>query len=112
MTLYSFVFSICLHKVLVSNVVFSNLYRSALLEPMPLIEGSRSKNVLANSESSTDLLNEGNIPNGESTTSVKAKNINNTEVSVRSLFQYKMWRYICVCTCCILITETLCKCEY
>lgn len=89
MTLYSFVFSICLpvHKVLVSNVVFSNLYRSALLEPMPLIEGSRSKNVLANSESSTDLLNEGNIPNGESTTSVKAKNINNTEVSVRSLFQ-------------------------
>lgn len=87
MTLYSFVFSICLHRVLVSNVDFSNLFRSALLEPMPLIEGSRSKNVLANSESSTDLLNEGNIPNGESTTSVKAKNINNAEVSVRSLFQ-------------------------
>lgn len=49
---------------------------------MPLIEGSRSKNVLANNESSSDLLNEGNIPNGESTTSEKAKNINKTEVSV------------------------------
>nr|XP_034339120.1 AP-1 complex subunit gamma-1 isoform X3 [Crassostrea gigas] len=67
------------------SVEYSNIFtkyenmRSALLEPMPLIEGSRSKNVLANSESSTDLLNEGNIPNGESTTSVKAKNINNTE---------------------------------
>ena len=46
---------------------------------MPLIEGSRSKNVLANSESS-DLLNEENIPNGEDTAE-KAKNINNTEVS-------------------------------
>lgn len=56
---------------------------------MPLIEGSRSKNVLANSESSSDLLNEGNIPNGESTTSEKAKNVNKTEVSVWSLFQLK-----------------------
>lgn len=82
---------------MVSNVVFSNLYRSALLEPMPLIEGSRSKNVLANSESSTDLLNEGNIPNGESTTSVKAKNINNTEVSVRYLFFNKNVEiYLCM----------------
>ncbi|XP_022337174.1 AP-1 complex subunit gamma-1-like isoform X2 [Crassostrea virginica] len=65
------------------SVEYSNIFsryenlRSALLEPMPLIEGSRSKNVLANSESS-DLLNEENIPNGEDTAE-KAKNINNTE---------------------------------
>lgn len=67
------------------SVEYSNIFtkyenmRSALLEPMPLIEGSRSKNVLANTESSSDLLNEGKIPNGESTLAEKAKNINNTE---------------------------------
>jgi hypothetical protein len=50
---------------------------------MPLIEGSRSKNVLADSESSSDLLNEGSIPNGETVSIDKAKKSHNTEVSKR-----------------------------
>lgn len=67
------------------SVEYSNIFskydnlRSALLEPMPLIEGSRSKNVLANSESSSDLLNEENIPNGVVNSAEKAKNTLNTE---------------------------------
>lgn len=86
MILYSFVFFICLGRVLVFNVVFLNFYRLVLLESMLLIEGSRSKNVLVNFESLTDLFNEGNIFNGESIILVKVKNINNIEVSVRFFF--------------------------
>lgn len=86
MILYSFVFFICLRSVLVFNVVFLNFYRLVLLESMLLIEGSRSKNVLVNSESLIDLFNEGNIFNGESIILVKVKNINNIEVSVRFFF--------------------------
>lgn len=58
--------------------------RSALLEPMPLIEGSRSKNVLADSDSSSDLLNQASIPNGETVSVDKAKKSHNTEVSGKS----------------------------
>lgn len=86
MILYSFVFFICLYKVLVFNVVFLNFYRLVLLESMLLIEGSRSKNVLVNFESLIDLFNEGNIFNGESIILVKVKSINNIEVSVRFFF--------------------------
>lgn len=86
MILYSFVFFICLRRVLVFNVVFLKFYRLVLLESMLLIEGSRSKNVLVNFESLIDLFNEGNILNGESIILVKVKNINNIEVSVRFFF--------------------------
>lgn len=86
MILYSFVFFICLRRVLVFNVVFLNRFRLVLLESMLLIEGSRSKNVLVNFESLIDLFNEGNILNGESIILVKVKNINNIEVSVRFFF--------------------------
>lgn len=86
MILYSFVFFICLRRVLVFNVVFLNRFRLVLLESMLLIEGSRSKNVLVNFESLIDLFNEGNIFNGESIILVKVKNINNIEVSVRFFF--------------------------
>lgn len=86
MILYSFVFFICLYRVLVFNVDFLNFYRLVLLESMLLIEGSRSKNVLVNFESLIDLFNEGNIFNGESIILVKVKNINNIEVSVRFFF--------------------------
>lgn len=48
---------------------------------MPLIEGSRSKNVLADSDSSSDLLNQASIPNGETVSVDKAKKSHNTEVS-------------------------------
>lgn len=86
MILYSFVFFICLYRVLVFNVDFLNFFRLVLLESMLLIEGSRSKNVLVNFESLIDLFNEGNIFNGESIILVKVKNINNIEVSVRFFF--------------------------
>ncbi|XP_048778208.2 AP-1 complex subunit gamma-1-like isoform X2 [Ostrea edulis] len=67
------------------SVEYSNIFskyenlRSALLEPMPLIEGSRSKNVLADSDSSSDLLNQASIPNGETVSVDKAKKSHNTE---------------------------------
>ena len=64
------------------KMTFFSYIRSALLEQMPLIESSRSKNVLSDSNSSEDLLNTGRQEEVQRTNIENSKQISqSTEVN-------------------------------